>query len=378
MIALVRTRAPFAQIEDEPYRLLQWIEFFPEQSFIWLTQTPDKIYKRFGRENFPAALQTYDMTEYYKANTFSEKRKILDSIIKEKGITEVVTLQNDLKLGFSKGKEDSFKKFFDGFIEKDVMTTFQSIKLFLNNSFIAYHLTEKLPHQHIYVDPQEGLWHKVHGLDNHKGRYIFYHNDRIGAEYLPFIEWTSMKDLNLNRNNKSRDFVFGFTVKTDDRVPLYEELMKIKTDKMDFLVQYPKKKIRTAVNRDKYFELISASKFTLIIPSYEIIDFSSIRFWESIVRGCIPFVLDSCNWEQGFIEFPEIGKIVGEELVVKKEDLEKKIKETDYYDLINRITATNDWKKLQSPEWYIEKSRVMASRFTDTDKPHIVKTNVLF
>lgn len=377
MIALIRTRPPFAPIEHEPYRFLQWIEFFPQHKFIWLTKAPDKILKKFGRENFPQELEFYDMKEYFETDSVAQKTKILDAIIEEKGITEVVTLQNALTTIFNKGKEHLCRGAILKHIGTDNFGNFNVLKTFLNYSYPAWYLTSKLPNQHIYIDPQEGLWHNVHGVDKNKGLWMFYKNDRIGAEYLPFVEWASMKDLNLNLNRKKSDFICGFTVKTSDRVELYNELDRIKSDTINFLVWYPQKKIHTVATRKRYLKLLEETKWTLIIPSYEVVDFSSIRFWESLVRGCVPFVLDSCHWEQAFVEHPEIGKIVGEHLVTSAEDLEAKIKETNHSWIIEQITATSDWKKLQSPDWYREAAIAMGSKFSDTDTP-IIKTKSLF
>lgn len=368
MIAIIRTRAPFAEVEQEPYRMLQWVELFPERSFIWLTQSPDKIYKRYGPENFPIGLETYDMEKYFAADTFTEKAKILDQIITEKGITEVVTVQNTLSNRFSDGLESSMREDIKSIIAADNVPTFNTVRGFFEPGFIAYYLTMKLPNQHIYLDPQEGLWHKVSDSNTNKGRYFFYNNPRIEADYLPYPEWSHFKTVNIG-HKKTRDFIFGITVKTSDRFPLYEQLCKIKSDKIDFLAWYPKKKIRTTVSRRKYFQFLEESKFTLIIPSYEIVDFSSIRFWESLTRGCVPFILDTCKWEQGFREYPQIGKIVGKELITTIEGLEDKINTTDHKAVLSKITATDDWKNLRSTEWYLEKAKLMNSRFTDTDKP---------
>lgn len=375
MIAIVRTRAPFAEVEQEPYRMLQWVELFPNRKFIWLTQSPDKIYKRYGAENFPSELETYDMEEYYSVEKFSEKAIILDRIIKEKGITEVVTVQNTLSGRFSDGLESKLKSDMDALLQSDQVPTFNSVRGFFEPGYMAYYLTMKLPNQHIYLDPQEGLWHKVSESDTNKGRYFFYDNPRIDADYIPYPEWSHFKTVNINRK-KTRDFIFGITVKTEDRYPLYDQLCKIKSDKIDFLAWYPKKKIRTTVSRRKYFEMLEESKFTLIIPSYEITDFSSIRFWESLTRGCVPFILDSCDWKQGFLPYPEIGKIVGEELITTIEGLEEKINTTDHTAILKKISATEDWKNLLSKDWYLEKMKLMDSRFIDTDTPK--KLNSLF
>jgi hypothetical protein len=349
MIAIIRTRPPFARVEYEPYHFLRWTEIFPEKDFLWLAKNPSKISNRFGLDNFPR-IDSYDMQEYYDAETVVEKKRILDKIVEENGITQLITIHNDIRSQFKNGSEDKGVSFF----ETDKIPTFASVKGFYEPTFIPYHMSKTIPVIHIYVDPQEGSWNKINGAN--ETNFFFYQNPRIGAEYFPFVEWSFAKEIG-SKFQKRKKFAFGFTVVTEDRESLYHQLAALKEHDINFLVKFPKLDIDTTVKRSDYSDMLKESEFTLVIPSYEDTDFSSIRFWDALVKGCIPFVLDSCRWEQAFVEHPDLTKIIKEDLLVTVDTVKSKIEGTNYRELLNKIHNTNDWKKLKSTEWFVRKSR---------------------
>jgi hypothetical protein len=348
MIAIIRTRPSFARVEYEPYHFLRWTELFPDKDFLWLTKTPAKITHRFGSDNFPL-MESYDMKEYYDSDSIEERKQILDALIEKKGITQLITIHNDIRSNFKAGSEKKGITFF----ETDKIPTFASVKGFYEPSFIAYHLSKTLPTVHIYVDPQEGSWNKINGAD--ETNFFFYKNERIDAEYFPFVEWSFAKEID-ERYIKRKKFAFGFTVVTEDRESLYYQLATLHEHNINFLVKFPKMDIDTTVKRADYSNMLKESEFTLVIPSYEDTDFSSIRFWDALVKGCIPFVLDSCQWEQAFVQHPDLMKIIKEDLLVTVDTVKSKIEETDYKYLLNKIHSTQDWKKLKNKNWFLEQS----------------------
>jgi hypothetical protein len=362
MIAVIRTRPSFARVEYEPYHFLNWTEIFPDKDFLWLAKNPSKISNRFGLDNFPR-IASYDTQSYFEAETVEEKKRILDKMVKDNEITQIVTIHNDIRAQFKNGSEDKGVSFF----ETDKIPTFSSVRSFYEASFIAYHLSKTLPTIHIYVDPQEGSWNKINGAD--ETNFFFYENPRINAGYLPFVEWSFAKEIG-TKHRKRKKFSFGFTVVTEDREPLYYQLAALKDQDINFLVKFPKLDIDTTVKRADYSDMLKESEFTLVIPSYEDTDFSSIRFWDALVKGCIPFVLDSCKWEQAFVEHPDLTKIIREDLLVTVDTVKSKIEETNYRDLINKIHNTEDWKKLKTRDWFVKKSQPFEDQLHKTnDKP---------
>ena len=110
------------------------------------------------------------------------------------------------------------------------------------------------------------------------------------------------------------------------------------------IIKFPKIGIDTTVKRADYAEMLKESEFTLVIPSYEDTDFSSIRFWDAITKACVPFILESCNWRQAFLKHLEITQIIEEDLLVSAETVKDKIENTRYEELLNKIWNSKDWK----------------------------------
>jgi hypothetical protein len=367
MIAIIRTRPPFARVEYEPYHFIRWTELFPDKEFIWLTKTPDKINKRFGKNNFPE-IKILDTREYFEANTVQDKKNIIDEIIASKNITQLITIHNDIKFHFKNGTERKGISFF----ENDKVPTFVSNRNFYDMSFIAYHISKTIPVIHIYVDPQEGSWNKINGAN--ENNFFFYENSRINAKYFPFVEWSFSKDMMITYDKK-KIFSFGFTVLTADREPLYYQLAALK-ENINFLVRFPKLEIDNTVKRAEYAQMLKDSKFTLVIPSYEDTDFSSIRFWDAITKGCIPFILDKCEWKQAFTEHPCLAKIIEEDLLVNIENIKNKIENTNYLELLNKIHSSKDWEKLKTKEWFINKSLSFKECLHQTNIPQKIKNSL--
>ena len=374
MIAIVRTRPPFARVEYEPYHFLRWADLFPEKEFVWLTKNPEKIKGRFGKDNFPN-IRSYDLASYFDAETVEEKVQILDGVIEELGITQIITIHNDIRAQFKGGSEEKGTSFF----ETTKVPSFASVRSFYEMSFIGYHLSKKLPTVHIFVDPQEGHWRKVNGAN--ETNFFFYQNSRIGAEYFPFVEWSFAQEIG-KKPKKKKKFSFGFTVVTEDREDLYHQLTALNEHNINFLVKFPKLDIDTTVKRADYAEMLKESEFTLVIPSYEDTDFSSIRFWDAITKDCIPFILDSCQWEQAFVEHPEISSIISQDLLVSVSTAKDKIETTDHAALLKKIKSTKDWQKLQSRDWFVEKSQAFSASLAETKKAEPLvekpKTTALF
>ena len=369
MIAIIRTRPSFARVEYEPYHFLKWLELFPDNNFLWLSKNPDKVKKRFGEDNFPA-VESFNLDEYFKIESISERESYLDNLIESKNITQIITIHNDIKQNFKNGAEEKGTNFFNGIVESNVLPSFVSVKNFFEVNHIPYYISKKIPVFHVYVDPQEASWNKMTGCAEEK--YFFYENSRIDAKYLPFVEWSFSKQI--KKYPKKKKFAFGFTVVTEDREPLYYQLAEI--ENVNFLVKFPKIGIDTTVKRADYAEMLKESEFTLVIPSYEDTDFSSIRFWDAITKACVPFILESCNWRQAFLKHPEITQIIEEDLLVSAETVKDKIENTCYENLLNKIWNSKDWKNIQNLEWY--KEEIRGIKFEDAEKPSVKKSSALF
>jgi hypothetical protein len=75
----------------------------------------------------------------------------------------------------------------------------------------------------------------------------------------------------------------------------------------------------------------------LVIPSYDINAFSTIRFIESLFQGNLPLILDKCNLTEVFT--PEEQAMLAP-LVVTDKTLPDVIKSTSYDD---KLAELQDW-----------------------------------
>ena len=112
------------------------------------------------------------------------------------------------------------------------------------------------------------------------------------------------------------------------------------------------KKDNTYISQVEYYNKLSHSKFTLIIPSYDITTFSIIRFLEAISNRCLPLVLDTVNLTDLKNTFPDIYNIVKKNLVVNIKDIQSKINELNYDKIINEIFNTKSIKNFTDIEYF--------------------------
>jgi hypothetical protein len=97
---------------------------------------------------------------------------------------------------------------------------------------------------------------------------------------------------------KTEDFTFGYTVlKNSGREHYPVEIERIASNftKSNLFVKNEYLIINTHVEPYKYLELIKASRFTYMLPSYNKHCFSVYRFVESIFHDCLPLIHSDCN-----------------------------------------------------------------------------------
>lgn len=94
---------------------------------------------------------------------------------------------------------------------------------------------------------------------------------------------------------------------------------------------------------DTYLELIKYSKFTLIVPSYDVDCFSLRRFCESLVLGCIPLIYEKCNLHM-FNRWPAFKSILEQYCIVTDDNLQN----------LQEFIAALDYDKLLHKIWHTE------------------------
>lgn len=159
-------------------------------------------------------------------------------------------------------------------------------------------------HEVIY-DPQELSMDRWHELFQPKENYYKYHgyeDSRYNFNRLDSLQYYYKNIFNmeeLDSNKKDIDFTFGYTCVTKERKWVSDEIEQI-CSMFDTYKLFAKDKIKgidTSIPRKKYLEYIARSKYTLIIPAYDVTSMSIYRIIESLELNCLPLFHANCNIE---------------------------------------------------------------------------------
>lgn len=197
---------------------------------------------------------------------------------------------------------------------------------------------------YFYIDPSECILSKYFNV----GKTVYYLN-RPDCVYLPSYErymFLNGKDI-----EKTTDFTFYGTALTEDRRYLVDQkelLTNIRNSDVGIIV----KKDSTYVSQTEYYEKLARSKFTLIIPSYDVTTFSVIRFLEAVSNHCLPLVLDTVDLTDLKNTFFDIYEIVEKNLVVNIKDIQSKIDSLDYDKIIKKIFNTKSVKNFTNMDYF--------------------------
>lgn len=149
-----------------------------------------------------------------------------------------------------------------------------------------------IPLNHLIIDPQEVMY----DFFNHdKYRKFFGHViPERNVEKTDIYTYFQVHDPERQKNEKTEDFTFGFSSVTDDREALFEEIINfcnnINVNNKNIFWYNKIRKENTFIKKHLYNDLISRSKYTLIIKPYDHETFSIYRFIESILRDCLPLI----------------------------------------------------------------------------------------
>jgi hypothetical protein len=197
---------------------------------------------------------------------------------------------------------------------------------------------------YVCLDPQECIL-----TDKFNTGLCTYILNRGNKKYIPSYEKYMFK--NGKDIEKTVDFTFYGTALTEDRKYLVDRadlLTSIRNSDVGIIV----KKDNTYVSQTEYYDKLARSKFTLIIPSYDITTFSIIRFLEAVSNHCLPLVLDTVDLTDLKNTFPDIYDIVKKNLVVNIKDIQSKINELDYDKIIKKIFNTESVKNFTDLDYF--------------------------
>lgn len=176
---------------------------------------------------------------------------------------------------------------------------FVSIGIYLTHTLALLKANRELgiPLHEIVYDQQELSLNMIHPDFVPTQNYFLYHGyDHSEREYrrldtLPY--YYKQENSFFEEPEKTIDFTFGYTVITKDRTSLDDTLDIVckKFDTKKLFVHNKLTGVSTFVNREKYLDTISRSKYTLIVRPYDPDAVSIYRIQESLRHDCLPLVM---------------------------------------------------------------------------------------
>jgi hypothetical protein len=288
-----------------------------------------------------------------KVKSWNKYYRYLDEILDKYDFDELLIFYTPLYESYHFGNEKKLRKQYEKsfinnkFILKNNFNTFKNFYIII---FTVFYIIQKFKDKNIkqiIYDPQELSYKNICSkIEN----YFFYDSKKLNAKYLPFAEYGYFYNVK-NDIIKKIDFVFGYTILTKDRMYLENIVKNIKIFNKEIYVKNKYTKEDNYINYNEYYNKLKEAKFTLVVPSYDINEFSSIRFFEALGLDCIPLILENCKWRQAFYKYPEFEKIIEKYLLVSDSDsIKRKINQYDF--LLKKLKETKDYKKLKNIDYY--------------------------
>ena len=158
-------------------------------------------------------------------------------------------------------------------------------------------------------DPDElspGQFTGEHAMGPNYHMYHGYDIPRYGMKRLDSVAWLlneSSTDSIFDQPEKDIDFTFGATFSLSKRrkfMKAYQDCAEHFENKQLFIHDG---KTDGTIGRDAYMSKIARSRFTFVIPAYDVTCMSIYRIQESLASDCLPLIHDACQMtelEQSF------------------------------------------------------------------------------
>jgi len=338
--------------------------------------------------DFSRFKEIVDCTSYSLATDWTVRFKKLDKIQNEYNFDKMIMVFTPLVEQFGYGCESNIKKLYEKCVERPIFSyNFMAMNRFYSRIFLPYHFMTKhnLPITQIVYDPLEPDFSVFNENNN---RYMFYDSPSANGEYFPFVEWSFMFNNPKKQLFKKYDFVFGMSsimILNDFRHQVVGELLDLqkafKKNNINYALYFRDKfrNINTFLTDGTYNDRIAEAKFTLMIPSYDVQQFSIIRFYDAIDRQCIPLVYDNCALDEAFANKPNLLKIIKKYLLVNTSNLLEKLTTLDYDMIIKKLYDCAEIKELYTREYYQKQLKHNNGKiFTKSTKLINSKTHDIF
>lgn len=209
--------------------------------------------------------------------------------------------------------------------------------------------------EHVYhyvIDPDEARLEQIFDFKSFERLYYIDGDDYCLAPYWNY-KWKKMSKQ--YECEKRKDFTFYCSISGSGR----DWLRDCKDDlerncSLDINICDTNRRgagKKAFVKQDDYFALLSLSKATAVIPSYNQATFSWQRFCEAAWCNCLPYVFRSCNLYEIKKSFPDVYDIINSELLVDGfYEIERKLKDKDFHskssEVLNAIKESDSMQKL--------------------------------
>lgn len=222
---------------------------------------------------------------------------------------------------------DSFKKILEKIKEDNTYafnyTTTREI-LIPQLIFIEKCIEKNIDIINLVYDPSFVSLRKVY--PNYKIKEVYSLNKpEKDLKFFPYYERAMFLDNDkLKSNLKLNDLLFYCTVITEDRnwVLNYKDTLerlgcKLITDTL-----------KESCSQTEYFEKLSYSKYTIVIPSFDKTTFSIYRMLEALSVNCLPFIYKDCDLTDLKNTFPKLFRFIFDfDLILNDfSELEEKMK----------------------------------------------------
>lgn len=172
------------------------------------------------------------------------------------------------------------------------------IMQYIINIYICLRVSQKynIPIIHDLVDPQERQFEEIPMFkDINIKKYFGYDIPRMNLNRLDILQQVYKDESTRISNEKLYDFTFGYTVLTEDRIPPNDiNSLFGKFNNPNIYCKNTLTGHNNFVEYDKYIDMISKSKFTLIIPAYDKSSMSFYRMLEALNVDCLPLIHHEC------------------------------------------------------------------------------------